>query len=172
MKPRIYIAGPMTGLPDSNYPAFNAAAATWRAMGWDVENPAEHFGGAQDRKYYEYVDVDVDMLKTCDAVAMLPGWRDGHSGAIWEETIARKLLGVPVLDATRPVAPDSVDLGAQILVANYDEWREFQRWRQSKAAVVDLEYVPPRVQDFIDNVLPISRHHVTGALGRWINGQR
>jgi hypothetical protein len=29
-KPRIYIAGPMTGLPDMNYPAFYAAADAWR----------------------------------------------------------------------------------------------------------------------------------------------
>jgi hypothetical protein len=27
-KSRVYIAGPMTGLPDYNFPAFNAAAAT------------------------------------------------------------------------------------------------------------------------------------------------
>ena len=35
---RIYIAGPMTGLPDFNYPAFNAAAARMRALGFEVEN--------------------------------------------------------------------------------------------------------------------------------------
>ena len=29
--PTVYIAGPMTGLPDFNYPAFHAAASAWRA---------------------------------------------------------------------------------------------------------------------------------------------
>lgn len=39
---RIYIAGPMTGLPDNNYPAFHEAAARLRKRCWHVENPAEN----------------------------------------------------------------------------------------------------------------------------------
>lgn len=39
---RIYIAGPMTGLPDFNFPAFNDMAAILRGLGYHVENPAEH----------------------------------------------------------------------------------------------------------------------------------
>lgn len=39
---RIYIAGPMSGLPEFNYPAFNRAAAVLRAQGHHVENPAEN----------------------------------------------------------------------------------------------------------------------------------
>lgn len=99
---RVYIAGPMSGLPDHNYPAFHAAAAAWRAAGWTVANPAEHFGGDQTRTYREYVEADVGVLKGCDAIAMLPGWGNGHSGAIWEREIAAQLLGVPVYDAEAP----------------------------------------------------------------------
>jgi hypothetical protein len=39
---RVYLAGPMTGLPEFNYPAFNAEAARLRALGYQVENPAEN----------------------------------------------------------------------------------------------------------------------------------
>ncbi|MCY1527250.1 hypothetical protein D9M68_623110 [compost metagenome] len=39
---RIYLAGPMTGLPEFNYPAFHAEAARLRALGYQVENPAEN----------------------------------------------------------------------------------------------------------------------------------
>jgi hypothetical protein len=38
---RAYIAGPMTGLPEFNFPAFHAAAASLRARGFEVENPAQ-----------------------------------------------------------------------------------------------------------------------------------
>jgi len=38
---RIYISGPMTGLPEHNFPAFHAAAERLRKAGWEVNNPAE-----------------------------------------------------------------------------------------------------------------------------------
>lgn len=38
----LYICGPMTGLPDSNRPAFNAAASELRAAGYLVFNPTEN----------------------------------------------------------------------------------------------------------------------------------
>ena len=34
---RLYVAGPMTGLPDHNYPAFAEAAARLRAVSSDQE---------------------------------------------------------------------------------------------------------------------------------------
>jgi len=37
-KKRIYIAGPMTGHADHNYPAFHAAADRFQRAGWDVVN--------------------------------------------------------------------------------------------------------------------------------------
>ena len=38
---RVYIAGPMSGIENSNFPAFHAAAAELRALGHEVVNPAE-----------------------------------------------------------------------------------------------------------------------------------
>ena len=35
---RIYIAGPMTGYPELNFPAFHAAANSLRAQGYDAVN--------------------------------------------------------------------------------------------------------------------------------------
>lgn len=37
----LYISGPITGMPDLNFPAFHAAAAALRAAGYTVTNPAE-----------------------------------------------------------------------------------------------------------------------------------
>lgn len=38
---RIYIAGPMRGYPEFNFPAFHEAARRWRAEDWVVFSPAE-----------------------------------------------------------------------------------------------------------------------------------
>ena len=103
---RLYLAGPMTGMPEYNFPAFHAAAAEWRAMGWEVNNPAEEFDGRTDLPYREYVQQDVLQLCQCDAVAMLEGW-DGPNarGSVWERQIAISMLGLPVYDAAHPVGP-------------------------------------------------------------------
>ena len=38
---RVYIAGPMTGIPQYNFPEFDRVATLLRAMGYDVVSPAE-----------------------------------------------------------------------------------------------------------------------------------
>jgi len=93
----IYIAGPMTGLPEHNFPAFHAAADRLRQAGWDVVNPAENFGGRTDLPREDCLRADVALLVDCDAVAVLGGWEDSR-GAKLEYLLARE-LGMPVLGA-------------------------------------------------------------------------
>ena len=40
-KPTIYVAGPMRGFENYNYPAFDRQTRVLRAQGWDVVNPAD-----------------------------------------------------------------------------------------------------------------------------------
>jgi len=94
---RIYIAGPMTGLPELNFPAFHAAAARLREAGWEAVNPAENFGGRTDMPRETYLRADVILLAQCEAVAMLPGWQESR-GAKLEYLLARE-LGMPIYDA-------------------------------------------------------------------------
>lgn len=103
---RLYLAGPMTGLPEYNYPAFRAAAKAWRAAGWDVIDPTEGFDGRTDLPYRTYVERHVRRLRTADAIALLDGW-DGPTsrGAVWERAIATCLFGLPCYDASTPVTP-------------------------------------------------------------------
>lgn len=120
--PTVYIAGPMTGLPDWNFPAFHAAAAAWRAAGWEVVNPAEEFDGKTDLPYRAYVERDIKRLLNVDAIAMLEGW-DGPNarGSVWEREIARSMLHIPIWDADDPLPvnkyePETILEEAQRLV--------------------------------------------------------
>lgn len=94
---RIYIAGPMTGMPEHNFPAFHAAAERFRRAGWDVANPAENFHGRTDLPRSAYLRADVALLAQCDAIALLPGW-DRSGGATLEAVIAAE-IGLTFFDA-------------------------------------------------------------------------
>lgn len=100
---RVYVAGPMSGLPDFNYPAFHAAAARLRATGVHVENPAEN-PVPECGSWEGYIRLALAQLITCDAIALLPGWA-GSRGARLELHIASE-LGMPVihLDESNPPA--------------------------------------------------------------------
>jgi hypothetical protein len=94
---RVYISGPMTGMPGHNFPAFHAAARRLRAIGWRVVNPAENFGGRTDLPRELYMRADVMLLAMCDAIALLPGWQNSR-GARVEYLLAHE-MGLDVLDA-------------------------------------------------------------------------
>jgi hypothetical protein len=87
---RIYIAGPMTGHPNHNFPAFHATAERFRKAGWNVANPAENFDGRTDLPRSAYLRADVIMLAQCDAIALLPGW-ERSVGATLEAILAVQL---------------------------------------------------------------------------------
>lgn len=116
--PRCYVAGPMRGYPAYNFPAFDAAAATGRSLGWEVFSPAEMdrahgfdetkqsdgkdvFGPAEIREFIRRdVNVIVETLRAedGDAVAVLPGW-EKSTGARGEVALAR-WAKLAILDAT------------------------------------------------------------------------
>lgn len=83
---KIYISGPMSGLPDLNFPAFNDAAAKLRALGHEVFNPAEKQEESnQDMTWTDYMRLDIKMLMGCDAVALLPGYWESKGATIeWQ----------------------------------------------------------------------------------------
>ena len=88
---RIYLAGPMTGHLNFNYPAFNAEAARLRALGLMVENPAQN---PKQASWNDYMRVGIRQMLTCTHVALLPGWESSH-GACLERSLAIT-LGIPV----------------------------------------------------------------------------
>lgn len=112
--PKFYIAGPMRGLPQFNFPAFDAASQVGRDLGYHVISPAdmdrdsgfkEQEADAADKAAdmtKEFVKRDVDALLSLipemgDGIALLPGW-EKSTGAVAEFFIAR-WLKLKVVDA-------------------------------------------------------------------------
>ncbi|MCL6548895.1 MAG: DUF4406 domain-containing protein [Alicyclobacillus sp.] len=89
---RLYLSGPMTGLPGFNRAAFHEAAATLRAQGYTVANPAALHGDDGD-PWEVWMRRALGLLLACDAVAFLPGWLASR-GARLEHTVA-EALGMP-----------------------------------------------------------------------------
>jgi hypothetical protein len=104
---KVYVAGPMAGMPNHNFPAFHAEAALLRALGYTVLSPAENAGeqAAKDAEaqglayretkvYTDYLKADLRMVLDCDAVQLLPGWENSR-GATLEVYVARA-VGIDV----------------------------------------------------------------------------
>lgn len=84
-----YISGPMSGLPEFNYPAFHQAAARLRKQGRHVVNPAE-FELDTTKDWTYYMRKDLAELTKCDAIYLLKDWNKSR-GATLELFIATQL---------------------------------------------------------------------------------
>lgn len=106
---KVYVAGPMTGIPHFNFPLFHKVTAELRADGHEVFNPAE-----RDIQRHKGVDISADnptgspevaaknhnfslrdalaedtnyICKEATAICMLPGW-ESSPGARAEHALA------------------------------------------------------------------------------------
>lgn len=95
---RIYLAGPMSGIPQLNYPTFHRGAAMLRASGYEVISPAEinaeadkhapPFGSPEFKAHWiACMRRDFAELVTCEGIALLPGWQRSR-GASAEHFVA------------------------------------------------------------------------------------
>jgi hypothetical protein len=92
---KTYLAGPMTGHPDLNFPLFHAEARRLRDSGHEVVNPAD-INVDPTKGWEDCMRADIAALVTCDAIALLPGWVHSR-GALLEHHIATQ-LGLQVIE--------------------------------------------------------------------------
>ena len=98
MKSIIYIAGPMTGLPDLNRKAFHAAERRLRTR-YIVLSPA-HIGMFPEGSWSDYMREALKLLIMSGVVYMLRGWRRSK-GAVIEHNLA-VALGMKIFYEKEP----------------------------------------------------------------------
>ena len=102
---RLYLAGPMTGLPDYNYPAFFAAADSLRQAGYTVLNPAD-IGLHPTWTWADYMRVGLKTLTTqAEGVAVLPGWDHSIGARLEVRKAQRRGLRVHTVFIWHTLAP-------------------------------------------------------------------
>ena len=105
---KVYLAGPMRGIPNFNFPMFDRAAERLRSQGYEVFSPADHdreLNGQEIEDQNPEGNEDLaakrngfsirkalqaDLTWICrhaDAVALLPGW-ENSTGATAERATA------------------------------------------------------------------------------------
>ena len=121
MSLKIYLAGPMRGIPEYNSPAFIAAAMNLRGLGYGVSTPIEldrelgfdwtGFKGTDE----ELDTVGFDMCNAmrrnyrvltdwADSIAFLPGWTKSR-GSLQELLVANSLNLQTFEYFARPTTP-------------------------------------------------------------------
>jgi nucleoside 2-deoxyribosyltransferase len=92
--PTLYIAGPMTGYPEFNYPAFQQAMSDLVAAGYEVLSPhnIDATEGVEPgtQSWEWYMRKALGLLLRCDGVALLDGWEKSR-GARLERQVANEV---------------------------------------------------------------------------------
>ena len=119
-----YVAGPMSGIPQFNFPVFDAAAADLRAKGYTIVSPAEldseetrqaalasidgapGTGSHMNETWGDFLARDLKLIAdVVDGVIVLPGW-EKSSGARTETFMAfvakKPIVYYPTMEPVKP----------------------------------------------------------------------
>lgn len=128
----IYLAGPMQGIPEFNFPRFNAVTKVLRLEGHNVFNPAQKditrlgtdpsignvTGSIEQAKTEHKFSLREALAEDCEyicleanCILMLPGW-ETSKGAMAEHRLATALQSE----------------GMDILYINEEECQELEKW--------------------------------------------
>lgn len=92
---RLYVAGPMGGMPNLNHPMFDRVTAALREQGHVVLSPAEkdrEWGldpakGQNSLDAHKVLAWDLQAILNSEGICLLPGWRNSE-GARLEVIVA------------------------------------------------------------------------------------
>lgn len=107
---KLYLAGPMSGIPKHNFPQFEKAARSLRARDHDVVSPheldaeqeraaswASPDGAMSQQLWAECLarDIKIIVADGIESIVVLPGWA-GSRGAALETYVGYRLQRLPV----------------------------------------------------------------------------
>jgi hypothetical protein len=113
---KVYLAGPMRGIAEFNFPAFHAYATQLRAQGHEVFSPAEKDNerhgtdisknnptgsehvAVKDHGFNLREALCIDLTFIChhaDAVAVMPGWENSKGAKV--EKATAEALGLQII---------------------------------------------------------------------------
>ena len=163
---KVYVAGPMTGIPAFNIPAFDAAAQVLRARGFEVVSPAEvdgpvtrevllqsatgdHADLPQTESWSFYLARDFRILADdgIDAIVTLPGWKDSK-GARCEVAMGKE-LGI-----------EQIELGSLVNLQDFAS----ERPAPTRRTGPDPEDRAPLYEDDGEFIDPIRQRSITGGV--------
>jgi nucleoside 2-deoxyribosyltransferase len=89
MSSKVYICGPISGLPDDNKPAFEAAEKIIRERGFQPINPhvlcfdiVLAHEGTPEELWKKCMKRDISYMLDCDLVVLLNGWHKSRGAMV------------------------------------------------------------------------------------------
>lgn len=108
----LYLAGPMAGFPEHNYPLFTQVAGRLRKLGYTVLSPHEvpdNIAIQQNctdeeavKSWARCIVRDLHVMFSCNAIALLPGWERSRGATL--EVLLAKTLGFTIFTLHRDAA--------------------------------------------------------------------
>lgn len=96
---KVYVSGPMTGLPDLGFGALKAMTAALRAAGFEVvcptETPKPVRRDGKEPLHSDWMRASLRRLMECDAIVMTGNWA-ASDGAL-DELAAARSVDMPVV---------------------------------------------------------------------------
>jgi hypothetical protein len=140
---KAYLAGPMSGIPQFNFPEFYRLSALLRSQGWVIVSPAEldnqeDKGAAMSspdgdpnnrtivkKSWGDFLARDVKLIadEGIEAIILMPGW-SSSKGAKLEATVgllAQKIKFFELKDDV-PVETDPREIAAEIYMATIEKF--------------------------------------------------
>lgn len=95
---KVYISGPMTDCPGYNFDNFEKAAELIEAGGDVSVSPADMTGVKEGWEWEDYLREDLRLILDCDAIVLLPGWKESRGARLEYDTAKRLGLKMAEFD--------------------------------------------------------------------------